>query len=632
MAKEDKPAAPAWRLPTTGTILKYLCEAFELTDRNVTNEDVVRELRPARTRAYFEGKRVEAKTKLPIVRAVATGLVLAGVLPALPGQIELKGDTDATEGADLYTLALMRLAEDWDEVTGLLRSRGEPPERIEPALASLLRLFAIDLSIRLMSIQILGSSETMESVPLDWAAEFGGNSLVRQCLDRLLGDGKSQASLADKLGVSQQAVSKWCSDQDYTSISDLNLRGLSEFLARQEESNDPKPALSTLRLHKGLHELCRALVATRCVSWDLVEQLTTRIARFAQTGSRLVKMYGVDALRPASVTNLLYGAMRAGESGGNFTIIGFPNDDVFYTRGEFMRLEHDPVWLSDLLIVGQSARAVSSPSSDRMEAWHRRWQPWIRRIEACVHRTTGNQRLVQIARDSSAPRALVGRLEKALPAIALTVSDLYQKEEFELLEALVPFSREYDAALSAHVAEDQGALGRYEAAAYVFEEAAWISKHDPRFALLAGTYFGLSGHVGDSDAWLSTAKEIAPTWELPDLERIRIRLHLGLHEEAKELFNNLAAESSPGSTVRMELERDVLFISGDWRQAQDACRGIRERQADNAYNYLVEALCCAELWKATKRTDLRRKGRELAKDARSLGLHDAVDQFEERLK
>lgn len=627
-----------WLPPSSGVLLGEVMRAFSLDDPDVSGRDnflegelVASVLKKDRVLEYFAGARVKPDTENLVLSALAKALVGSCVIP-VNDTLRMGASGKQVEAFIPVLCSLTTLAEAWDQVLSGVRSMSASVENRKLAALPFLRLFAIEISLRLMAYLALSEIPPPTELPeWTWARPDGANLLLHKLLKKLDGEMPGPVEIADQLEkvsghvVSHQAVSRWFASKDESIPADDSLRALAVWLAAKTRC-DSGTLLGDLRRHVGLWRLCKSLAVI--VGWDAVGEVADRIIGHSSVYWPLMQKFGFKGLEASMRQTLVAGCLRSGTTGGNATLTGHMNDGNI-NLGPLMTREQDPLWRTELLVVGETGRAFSVGGREAfLYAWNRKWDKFVRRIQACLQRAAGFERV-----RASIPAAMLASGDEAVLHIFWTYNRFWTQETCALLEFAASQSKQFDADLSEQVASNEQAFGQFDAALSVFEEAVFLAPNDAYKAFRLGALHGEVGNVKQAEHWLNKAASLHAGWLLPRMEIARVHLHVGNPTQALTHLGSLDVAKVRENLFGLVLLREACFRLKHWERACEYARELIVLQKDNAEAYLGLALACRqladEIKNREKRSGLLKEGREAAKQARALGIEDALGQFEE---
>lgn len=629
-----------WLPPPSGVLIGAIVRAFSLDDPDVVGRancvdgtPVAEVLGKDRAAEYFGGARVKPETKQLVLEGIAKGLVGAGMVPVSHGFINRFSDGRTLDAWVPLAVSLTTLVKAWDEVLSGVRSMSASVVDRGLVCSPFLRLFGIEFALRLMAYNVLAERSLLENPPeLDWAEADGQNGLLLRLLDKLPGGRPGPVEIQRRLEevsahlVSHQAVSQWLSADPAkrSPPKDENLRAIAEWLG-PTLGLDAGEVLGGLRRHTGLWRLCDALA--QIVGRPTVTQVVDRVVGYATVAWPLVEKFGLDQLVESMRETFGVGCLRSGSTGGIATLTGrLENGEL--KPGPLMQYDADPLWQTDLLVVGETAKMFSVQHDDAwLYAWNRKWDKFVQRIQSCLQRAAGLARVQHLF----PPELLqVGNVE--LLRMHWSYNRFWLPEWCVLLEAIAQQSPQADADLSEQVASNEEAFGQLDAALDVWQEAVRLAPNDAYKAFRLGALHGELAHIGAAEHWLNKAADLRRGWLLPKLEIARAYLHINRNRQAFDHLSQLGEDIVRTNPFGLILLRESSFRLKKWNLAKQYAEELIAVQDDNAEAYLAHALACRHLADETKdpkeRKHLLQTGRESAKQARELGLLDAMGQYE----
>lgn len=639
---------PARSLPPySGALLGALCSAFDLHDEQVVGADPMDEdghtisailntkrdpkVRNETATAGFRGKRpILPSSELAILEAVGRGLVRSGVLPRLNLTVPEAKQSPDDPVEKFYLMGLRHFLESWDAVRSGVASLSAPISKSDDGkkLAALpfLRLFAIDLSIRLNASLLLADLSLPDNSPPAWAQQDGRGWLLKQWLKRAGSKAPSKTELATKLtgffeereGMSSQGVGYWLEGTKQPSAQhQMELAAIFETLIG---GTTRESLLSEIRRFYGLWQMCSMLADV--VGWDVVEDTAARVCGYIREAQSYVRQAGdptSPTVQQCLLSDLWMGIWRPGGEHGNASLTGFMEPGV-RMRGPWTRAEQDLVWKTDLYVCGKTAKLLSGHEGIALQyGVAERFVPFIERIQHCYQRAAGWEAVARALPD------LVGASLKP-PFDRETAFKLMNSYHGLWPEDLrTPWERlasMHPAMLANHLeqlASDEQFWRNYEAAVELWQEAVRLAPLDAYKIFRLGALFGEMGEVEKAANWLQRASELEPTWPQPALEFGRVLLHCGQHQRALLHLSQLPREGLKQHIFGLNVLGHVLAANGLFGEASWAFRRLIELQPDNAGAYADASLCLLKALKenpkSADREEAIKLGKKLYKEA-----------------
>jgi tetratricopeptide (TPR) repeat protein len=581
--------------------------------------------------ACFRGDRpIKPSSELAILDAVGRGLVRSGVLPRLNVTIPEAKQSPDDPVEKFYLMGLRHFLESWDAVRGgvasMSASISKSDEGRKLAALPFLRLFAIDLSIRLNAALLLSDLSLPEGGPPAWAQNNGRGWLLKHWLKRSGSKAPSQTELAIKLtgtleerkGMSSQGIGYWLDGTKQPSAQ--HQVELAEVFSGLIEGTSRGSLLTEMRRFYGLWQLCSMLAEV--VGWDVVEETGVRVCGYIREAQTYVRQAGdptSPTVQQCLLGDLWMGIWRPGGEHGNASLTGFMEPGI-RMRGPWTRAEHDLVWKTDLYVCGKTAKLLSGHDGTAMQyGVAERFIPFIERIQHCYQRAAGWEAVAKAFPE------LVGAVlqqpfdrESAFKLMnsyhALWPENL--RTPWERLAALHPLM------LANHfeqLAGDEQFWRNYEAAAELWQEAVRLAPLDAYKCFRLGALFGEMGEVEKAAHWLQRASELEPTWPQPALEFGRVLLHCGQHQRALLHLSQLPREGLKQHVFGVNVLGHVLAANGLFGEASWAFRRLVELQPDNAGAYADASLYLLKALKENPKSADRKEaismGKNFAKEA-----------------
>lgn len=572
--------------PLSGEVLGVLVEAFDLRTLSGRTE-FTGVLQDRTARSYFQGERVKDESARRIIRAVAEGLVAAGLFPAdIPGCAEL----DLT---DLLTRVLVQHAAQWDYIAGDLAVYTPPLER--PALAAFpyLKFAVIDVALRIAALMWLEKKDAHQpkEVPA-WAKPEGRSALlhdlIRRCekpmtRDRLL---ELVDNATDRVSYAFSTVDRWLAKEDAARPVQKHLEILADIFAREIPGASRAAVLRSLRLHYGLHDLCETLASS--LGRRMVEGLACALVTYVMCAREFVAQSTLpeDQLRRSQLASLTRGTAFS--------------SNAFVLRG-LSRCEELPLWKADL--VAAFGGIVN-------------WRP---RIEHYVRALPAVEATARHIRDLHPDRSEDDVLETALSLTWSRAEDLPADMQGMFRECM-----DRDSLFAAAQLEQRGldfvSTGGFSNAAVFFLNA---TVKDPTNASM---HFNLSaaltslGRLQEALNEAHVAALLDPGMDLAAAQIGIVLIEMGRHREASEALES-RARNLRAMTAHYAYHLGLAYYHDrQFQRALDVFEQCLRLEGDHPDTLDLAAACLLELGD-------RRKGREYAKRAHHLGRSETWNKL-----
>ncbi len=625
--------------PYSGALLGALVKAFDLDDEAVVGAESVvggrysvpYVLRKETTQDYFRGRRpIKQNSEEEIVEAVCWGLVRAGIVP--PVQLPPNAATGLPGGGiyELVYLGIRHLLWAWDGVRGSVSSLSASVTNPKTAALPFMRLFAIDLALRLQALLLLTAVDFSASDSVAWATPDGRGWLLQRWFERAGTNAPTKTGLAARLtgfvehrdGASHQAVGYWL-DGSRTPSAQHMIELAREF-SSLDTGESEEALLAQMRRFYGLWRLGEML--SKVVGWDVVQDAAARISRYIDSGQALVRLSG--DVRSSSVQQLLVcdvamGLWKQGGEHGAASLTGYMEKGLIW-RGPWTKSETDPVWKTDLLVCGSTAKLVSGHSGDALAyGVERQLLPFTTRIQHCYQRGAAWEAVTRAVPELADAKLPPPFDHESTYRLMNSYHRLWPPELRAPWEAL---SRSHPTLLAnqyEQMAADEQVWGFYEDAIEYWKLAIQNAPDDAYKLFRLGALYGEVGEVEAAKGCLRRASDLDPLWLQPTLEIGRILMHVGQYQDALAHLQKVPPEAMNTHVFGQYLLGHAFAAQGQLKEAAAAFERLTELQSDNAGAFAEASLSLFQALKANPNTADRKvtisRGKEWAKKAALMG-------------
>ncbi|MCA8937943.1 MAG: hypothetical protein KDB68_17290, partial [Planctomycetes bacterium] len=587
----------------------------------------------------FRGKGpILSKTEFEIIEAVGKGLIRAGIMPPMKIHDSIRAGTPVDPGERMFLFGLVDFLRAWDRVRGEVSSVSASIGDAKNAALPFLRLFSVDLAVRVSAYLLLAGVNLDPDQDVPWASESGRGWLLTRWIERAGDRAPSKTELASKLtgfvdgkdGASHQTIGYWLDGTNQPTVEHQN--ELAAFFSRVIEGASEIDLRSEMRRFYGLWSLCERLAGV--VGWDVVEDVARRVCRYIATGQSWIRESG-DPTNPevqqTLLSNLWKGLWRPGLGHGNASLTGFMERGKVW-RGPWTKLETDPVWRTDLLVCGATAKMFSghegAPGSYAIE---RQWQPFARRIQHCYQRSAGIEKFLKAYPELKSASLPPPFDRDGINKLMWSYHRLWPEELAQGWTTLSTLNAELAGAHFEQLASDEEVWGFFEDAEAYWQLAVQATPQYAYRAFRLGALYGEMGEINKARNWLTRATELDPEWPQPQLEIARALMHVGRYQEAFDYLRSMPSAMVKDHVFGTYLLGHAALAIGKVGTASDAFSRLVKLQPDNAGAYAGASLALFETYQkdpgSPAAKEARKTGKRLAKEAALRGDPSAAQEW-----
>ncbi len=321
-------------LPTSGQILGRLVSALRLRDRFFKSGTAVR---------YFGGKPIGERKRRVLLRRIARSIFDTELIP-LPGVLS-EAEGRGKDASVLLAYFLLNRARDWDRLRGAVSTLGTDYVHPEYVVSAVLRLFVVELSIRVSALLYAAGVKIDERDHWEWVDRRKRRSLFNSAIERVPGKRPSLDEIAEHSQISDKTLDGWLYEGVRPRDDSLGL--FSAYLANQIPDQSPVELELEFRFKLGIAALCDEL-AMHIDSSTIVDaaealirfvwQLTTwtqrsmPVARSKRVQTLSIGFATEDLDSKATETPITYLLNREGSWVWRNLLIGFTSGPVVYLK------------------------------------------------------------------------------------------------------------------------------------------------------------------------------------------------------------------------------------------------------------------------------------------------------------
>ena len=522
------------------------------------------------------------RAKQEIFEAIGWELLDVGVVPPSPF-LEKSG----ISVPQAISSVIACYADQWDNLTGYMRSASAHVDRPDLAAASYLRLSVVDLALRASAVYTLAELPApSENAPL-WSKDNGFADGLKQLLDQCGKARPTRRQLAEATGVDENTADNWLDGKSMPHRA--NIERIAQVLADRIPQADVRSLVGQLHLRYALAAICNLLAEH--VGRETVDDLGSALMRFISRN-----LWGIRHL-----SNLPYDDALKAQC--FILLLGTQFIPSQHLLKHLWRLEDDAVWRTELMAASK---------------------PWHLRLSHIAQHLGGHDEVARRMQEEYGIQEEEARKEldaalRDLPADPTRPPPQSEGAAFIRIKGDAKYSAR-NRMIQFEQARSEGDL---PTALTHVRRAVELQPENADYHFQLGGTLGMTGNARDveegiQECWI--AASLSPDWEMPRVEVGIILLNARRDQEAHEHLERMAY-SSESLSAHLALNLGVARLrAGNLDEALKALEETLSQEPDHAIALDLAAHCAFLIGD-------KAKGRRLAKRAAQFGYKESYDEW-----